>query len=680
MLVVDDGSTDKTREVVADLADRHSEVRLISLGRNMGKATALRRGFERALLEGAEVVVMMDADGQDDPAELPLLLARLDDGADLVTGARTVRNDRFVKRNTSKLYNAATARLSGAPGKDFNSGFKVMRADVARNASPMLYGELHRYLTVVAHWLGYRVAEVSVQHHERLHGKTKYGLARFWRGFVDLLTVRFLMSYESRPSHLFSGLGLASMAAGGLALDLPVRREGLGRGDRRPAAAHRRRRHGARRAPAGPVRPAGRAASTPGNASGREQRRPTGAGTTATSWWRSASSSWPSPPCSPSSAPLRTGISTDEPIHVMRLRNFFDTGWYALDWDYTGRGPGRRRHQHLRLRAGDDAGPARLVGALGRGGLARRASTSRTPTTCATSGSSSSGWSAWPPWPRSAGWCSGSWRWGLVAAAVLAATPMWTGHVMFNVKDVPVATGHTLCHPRPAAARAGRAGPLAARLARAGCLVAGLVLTLGTRPGMWSGLSVLLAVAVVGVLVAADDPADGAGRPRRAGGLLRRRGRGPGRDLPEPLRLTAAGAAPHQRGLVELPERRDVRPALRAAAPWRGPADPAPAVRADRDRSSLVALLLRATARANGSRTARLALVGVQAFTLPVAAVVLGSDLYHGLRQLLFIDPRPGRAGGLRHGLVLASAALARARARPAGRGRRRWCCRSSTR
>jgi glycosyltransferase involved in cell wall biosynthesis len=218
VLVVDDGSTDKTREVVSDLAERHGEVRLVSLGRNMGKATALRRGFDEALLEGADVVVMMDADGQDDPAELPLLLARLDDGADLVTGARTVRNDRFVKRNTSKLYNAATARLSGAPGKDFNSGFKVMRAEVARQASPMLYGELHRYLTVVAHWLGYRVAEVSVQHHERLHGKTKYGLARFWRGFVDLLTVRFLMTYESRPSHLFSGLGIASMAAGGLAL------------------------------------------------------------------------------------------------------------------------------------------------------------------------------------------------------------------------------------------------------------------------------------------------------------------------------------------------------------------------------------------------------------------------------------------------------------------------------
>jgi glycosyltransferase involved in cell wall biosynthesis len=218
VLVIDDGSTDKTREVVADLADRHREVSLISLGRNQGKAPALKIGFERALSEGADVVAMMDADGQDDPAELSLLLARLADGADLVTGARTIRNDRFVKKHTSRLYNGATGLLSGAPGKDFNSGFKVMRADVARHASPMLYGELHRYLTVVAHWLGFRVAEVSVQHHQRLHGKSKYGLARFWRGFVDLVTVRFLMTYENRPSHLFSGIGLASLAAGGLAM------------------------------------------------------------------------------------------------------------------------------------------------------------------------------------------------------------------------------------------------------------------------------------------------------------------------------------------------------------------------------------------------------------------------------------------------------------------------------
>src|SRR5690606_34507440 len=117
-----------------------------------------------------------------------------------------------------RIYNGVTGLLSGAPGKDFNSGFKVMRAEVAAQAASMLYGELHRYLTVVAHWQGFRVAEVSVLHHERLHAQSKYGLARFWRGFVDLLTIRFLMSYESRPSHLFSGAGFACSAVGGVFL------------------------------------------------------------------------------------------------------------------------------------------------------------------------------------------------------------------------------------------------------------------------------------------------------------------------------------------------------------------------------------------------------------------------------------------------------------------------------
>jgi glycosyltransferase involved in cell wall biosynthesis len=218
VLVVDDGSTDRTVEVVEKLAAGHPQVSVVSLGRNKGKAAALKVGFGLALEQGATRVVMMDADGQDDPAELGRLLEQLDAGADLVTGARRERHDRFIKRNTSRVYNRATGILSGAPGRDFNSGFKAMNAKVAREVAPMLYGELHRYLTVMAHWLGYRVTEVPVQHHERMHGKSKYGLARFWRGFIDLLTVRFLMSYEHRPSHLFSGIGFTSFVVGCLML------------------------------------------------------------------------------------------------------------------------------------------------------------------------------------------------------------------------------------------------------------------------------------------------------------------------------------------------------------------------------------------------------------------------------------------------------------------------------
>ncbi|CAI9419652.1 glycosyltransferase family 2 protein [Nocardioides sp. T2.26MG-1] len=218
VLVVDDGSTDDTGKTVARLMAEHPEVELETLRHNLGKAAALQRGFRRALDGGADVVVMMDADGQDDPAELSRLLERIDGGADLVTGARLVRQDRFVKRTTSRLYNRTTGLLSGAPGRDFNSGYKAMRAAVAEDVSPMLYGEMHRYLTVIAHGMGYRVTEVPVQHHARMSGSSKYGLARFWRGFADLLTVRFLLSYEHRPSHLFGALGMASLLLGFLTL------------------------------------------------------------------------------------------------------------------------------------------------------------------------------------------------------------------------------------------------------------------------------------------------------------------------------------------------------------------------------------------------------------------------------------------------------------------------------
>lgn len=218
VLVVDDGSTDDTGKVMAELMAGLASVELITLRHNLGKAAALQRGFEAALEDGAHVVAMMDADGQDDPRELGRLLEAVEDGADLVTGARLHRQDRLVKRHTSRLYNRTTGLLSGAPGRDFNSGFKMMRAGVAADVSPMLYGEMHRYLTVIAHGLGYRVTEVPVEHHPRMSGSSKYGPARFWRGFVDLLTVRFLLSYEHRPSHLFSAIGAASLLLGVLTL------------------------------------------------------------------------------------------------------------------------------------------------------------------------------------------------------------------------------------------------------------------------------------------------------------------------------------------------------------------------------------------------------------------------------------------------------------------------------
>ena len=211
IVVVDDGSTDGTRTVMGPL--RSDRVRYIRLRRNSGKSAALSMGLDHVR---GDVVVLMDADGQDDPSELPKLLAALDGGVDLVTGRRAVRNDRFVKRTTSVLYNGVTAKVTGVDGKDFNSGFKVMRRDVADSLE--MYGELHRYIPVLAVWNGFRVSEVDVEHHERLHGSSKFGRARFWRGFLDLVTVKFLTTYTARPFHLFGGLGFDIGAVGSVLL------------------------------------------------------------------------------------------------------------------------------------------------------------------------------------------------------------------------------------------------------------------------------------------------------------------------------------------------------------------------------------------------------------------------------------------------------------------------------
>jgi len=207
IVVVDDGSTDGTRTVMSGL--RSDRIRYIRMRRNAGKSAALSVGIDH--IRG-DVLVLMDADGQDDPSELPKMLAELENGVDLVTGRRAIRHDRFIKRNTSKVYNGVTAKVTGVPGKDFNSGFKVMRRDVADTLE--MYGELHRYIPVLAVWNGFKVGEVDVEHHERLHGSSKFGRARFWRGFLDLVTVKFLTTYTARPFHLFGGLGFVIGAVG----------------------------------------------------------------------------------------------------------------------------------------------------------------------------------------------------------------------------------------------------------------------------------------------------------------------------------------------------------------------------------------------------------------------------------------------------------------------------------
>jgi glycosyltransferase involved in cell wall biosynthesis len=203
-IFVDDGSTDGSFGALTRLHAANDNVRVVRLRRNFGKATALAAGFEEA---AGDLIVTIDADLQDDPAEIPRLLAKLDEGFDLVSGWKTRRRDPWTRRVLSRVFNATTSRLSGVRLHDMNCGLKAYRADVVRGLS--LYGELHRFLPVLAHHRGFRIAELPVNHRPRAHGRSRYGLERYLRGFFDLLTVAFIGRYRHRPLHLFGGLGLA---------------------------------------------------------------------------------------------------------------------------------------------------------------------------------------------------------------------------------------------------------------------------------------------------------------------------------------------------------------------------------------------------------------------------------------------------------------------------------------
>ena len=209
LIFVDDGSRDGSFEKLEKLHRSDDRVRVFRLRRNFGKAAGLAVGFREAR---GEVVVTLDADLQDDPAEVPRLLARLEDGYDLVSGWKRERQDPRSKTLPSRLFNWVTGRLTGLRLHDFNSGFKVYRREVVDELR--LYGELHRFIPALAAWRGFRVDEVPVHHRPRQFGRSKYGSARFWRGCLDLLTVLFLTRYTRRPLHLFGGLGLLAWSAG----------------------------------------------------------------------------------------------------------------------------------------------------------------------------------------------------------------------------------------------------------------------------------------------------------------------------------------------------------------------------------------------------------------------------------------------------------------------------------
>lgn len=209
IIIVDDGSTDDSARVLRDLRQRDNRIKVIAFRRNYGKSAALSVGFQQAK---GDIIISMDADLQDDPAEIPKLINEINKGKDMVSGWKKKRYDPITKTIPSRFFNFVTSKLTGIPLHDFNCGLKAYKKEVLKEIN--VYGELHRFIPALAHWQGYSIGEVVVQHHKRKYGKTKFGVGRFWKGFLDLLTMFFTTRYMQRPLHLFGFWGLLFTGAG----------------------------------------------------------------------------------------------------------------------------------------------------------------------------------------------------------------------------------------------------------------------------------------------------------------------------------------------------------------------------------------------------------------------------------------------------------------------------------
>jgi glycosyltransferase involved in cell wall biosynthesis len=213
ILFVNDGSRDRSAQVIDELAAKDPRVGVIHFRNNFGKAAALDAAFKTAR---GQIIFTMDADLQDDPAEIPNFLSKLDEGFDLVSGWKKKRHDPLGKTLPSKLFNAVVSRASGLKLNDFNCGFKCYRRACIEGLD--LYGELHRYIPVLVFFRGFKVGEMTVLHHARKHGVSKYGVERMVKGFFDLMTVMLITRYRTRPLHLFGFIGLLLSSLGVLCL------------------------------------------------------------------------------------------------------------------------------------------------------------------------------------------------------------------------------------------------------------------------------------------------------------------------------------------------------------------------------------------------------------------------------------------------------------------------------
>ncbi len=209
VVLVDDGSTDQSWSKIEQLAREYPQVRGVQFRRNFGKAAALTAGVASTRFP---IVITMDADLQDDPREIPRFLEKLDEGLDVVSGWKQVRNDPLDKTLPSKVFNYLVGRVTGVKLQDHNCGFKAYRREVFDEVR--IYGELHRFVPVLAASHGFRIGEISVQHRARQHGRSKYGWRRIYRGLLDLLTVAFLTNYRQRPQHLIGVLGGVCLLVG----------------------------------------------------------------------------------------------------------------------------------------------------------------------------------------------------------------------------------------------------------------------------------------------------------------------------------------------------------------------------------------------------------------------------------------------------------------------------------
>ena len=209
VIFIDDGSTDSSLKNIKEAGKTDNRIKFISFRKNYGKSAALQVGFKAAT---GDAIITMDADLQDDPHEIPGLLKKLDEGFDLCSGWKKERFDPIIKKYSSRFFNFVTRMMSGIKIHDFNCGLKAYRREVVQNIH--VYGELHRYVPVLAKWQGFTVTEIPVKHHPRRYGKTKFGISRFFKGFIDLITVSFATRYIKRPMHFFGFFGAMAFLVG----------------------------------------------------------------------------------------------------------------------------------------------------------------------------------------------------------------------------------------------------------------------------------------------------------------------------------------------------------------------------------------------------------------------------------------------------------------------------------